>query len=255
MSSPTIVTVPCFSGAPWDLSTLGPLAQRPLRTMRLPDAGTDIESYADFVETQVAGLDEFVLVGDSFGAVVALAVAARRPAGLRALVLSGGFAADPVESKLVKAKMAAARFLPGALYRQATLRFHAAALASPYDGEGDVPLTRRDFRSLFLANTPWRSYVDRAKAAFSADYRERLGDIGVPTLILTPGHDVLIGEAAAAVMRNGIADATEVVLARTGHMFRFTHPGRYSQAIEEFLVGRLAGKAVGDMVPAEITAS
>jgi hypothetical protein len=56
-------------------------------------------------------------------------------------------------------------------------------------------------------------------------------------------------------MRNGIADATEVVLARTGHMFRFTHPGRYSQAIEEFLVGRLAGKAVGDMVPAEITAS
>lgn len=237
MSNPTIVTVPCFSGAPWELSTLGGLAHRPLRTMRLPEAGADIEAYADFVEDQVRGLDEFVLVGDSFGAVVALAVAVRRPVGLLALVLSGGFAASPVESKLVKAKMAAARFLPGALYRRVTLRFHAAALASPYDGEGDIPLTQDDFRSLFVANTPWRSYVSRAKAAFSADYRDCLEQVEVPTLILTPAHDVLIGEAAAAVMRAGLPDATEIVLDRTGHMFRFTHPARYSQAIEEFLGG------------------
>ena len=239
MSNPTIVTVPCFSGAAWELDTLGGLTQRPLRTMRLPEAGTDIEAYADFVEDQVRGLDDFVLVGDSFGAVVALAVAVRRPAGLTGLVLSGGFPADPVESKLVKIKMAGARFLPGALYRQLTLRFHAAALASPYDGEGDIPLTRGDFRALFVANTPWRSYVNRATAAFSADYRHRLGHVEVPTLILTPGHDVLIGEAAATVMLAGIPDATEVVLDRTGHMFRFTHPARYSRVIDEFLAGRV----------------
>lgn len=246
MSNPTIVTVPCFSGAPWELGTLRGLAQRPLRTMRLPEAGTDIEAYADFVEEQVRGLDEFVLVGDSFGAVVALAVAVRRPAGLTALVLSGGFAADPVESKLVKMKMAGSRFLPGALYRQLTLRFHAAALASPYDREGDIPLTRSDFRSLFVANTPWRSYVNRAEAAFSADYRARLGQVEIPTLILTPGHDVLIGETAAAVLRSGIPDAREVVLDRTGHMFRFTHPTRYSQAVEEFLADRVGGRPAQD---------
>lgn len=249
MRNPTIVTVPCFSGAPWDLSTLEGLSHRPLRTMRLPEGGTDIELYADFVEEQVRGLEEFVLVGDSFGAVVALAVAVRRLAGLQALVLSGGFAADPVESKLVKVKMAAARFLPGRLYRQLTLRFHADALASPYDGEGDVPMTRADFRSLFVANTPWRSYVNRAKAAFSADYRDRLGHVEVPTLILTPGHDVLIGETAAAIMRSGIPDATEVVLDRSGHMFRFTHPARYSQVIEEFLA-RCVGGWRGSDIPA-----
>lgn len=239
MTRPTVVTVPCFSGAPWDLSQMAGLADRPLRTMRLPDAGPDIETYADYVEHQTEDLDDFVLVGDSFGAVVALAVAVRRPTGLKGLVLSGGFAADPVDSKLVRAKMAAARFLPGPLYRQLTLRFHAAALASPYDGEGDVTLERRDFRSLFLANTPWRSYVSRARAAFSADYRTRLARIDVPTLILTPGHDVLIGEVAAAVMRDGIPDATEVVLERTGHMFRFTHPVRYSEAIGDFLSQRI----------------
>jgi pimeloyl-ACP methyl ester carboxylesterase len=239
MPGPTVVTIPCFSGAPWELSQMTALAERQLRTMRLPDVAPNIDAYADFVEEQVNDLEEFVLVGDSFGAVVALAVAVRRPEGLRGLVLSGGFAANPVDSSLVRAKMAAARFLPGPLYRQQTLRFHAAALASPYDREGDVPLQQSDFRSLFIANTPWRSYVSRAKAAFSADYRRQLSEINVPTLILTPGHDVLIGEAAAAVMRRGIPDATEVVLERAGHMFRFTHPARYSGAIADFLAERV----------------
>lgn len=235
MPAPTIVTVPCFSGAPWDLTTLQPLAHRPLRTMRLPEAHDDIETYVDFVETQCADLDEYVLVGDSFGAVIALAAATRRPNGLRGLVLSGGFAADPVDSPIVKAKIDAARFLPGALYRQFTLRFHAASLASPFDHEGQIPLGPREFRDLFVKNTPWQSYVGRATAAFSADYRDRLDRIDVPTLIITPEHDTLIGPDAAAVMLQGIPDAAEIVLPRTGHMFRFTHPVTYSAAIDGFL--------------------
>ena len=80
MTGPTLVTVPCFSGAPWRLEELTPLAGRPLRTMRLPENVDDIEAYADFVEAQVAELDDYVLVGDSFGAVVSLAVALRHPA-------------------------------------------------------------------------------------------------------------------------------------------------------------------------------
>src|SRR2546421_570952 len=195
MTGPTLVTVPCFSGAPWHLEELTPLAGRPLRTMRLPENVDDIEAYADFVEAQAADLDDYVLVGDSFGAVVSLAVAVRRPSGLRGLVLSGGFAADPVDSPWLRAKVGAARFRPGPLYRQVTLRFHAVSLASPHDRDGQVPLAKTDFRRLFVENTPWRSYVARAKAAFSADYRSRLGQITVPTLIITPSPDQLIGAA------------------------------------------------------------
>ena len=235
---PTIVTVPCFSGAPWDLDQLTPLADWPLRTMRLPDDVDDIEDYADYVAGQVADLDDFILVGDSFGAVVALAVAVRRPAGLRALVVSGGFAANPVTSRLGRAKIGAARFLPGPLYRHLTLRLHAASLASPYDAEGDQALTERGTADLFREHTPWRSYTARAKAAFSADYRSRLADIAAPTLILTPEHDTLIGEDAATILRRGIGDSIEHVLPRTGHMFRFTHPVTYARHIAEFLTAR-----------------
>ncbi len=239
MPAPTIVTIPCFSGAPWDLESLTPLADRPLRTMRLPETLDDIEAYADFVADQVADFDDYVLVGDSFGAVVALAVATRTPAGLRGLVLSGGFASNPVTSPVTKAKIAASRYLPGPLYRQLTLRFHAASLASPHDDEGQTPLSRSDFRRLFLENTPWASYVGRARAAFAADYRDQLSNVAVPTLVLTPSHDELIGEAASAQMVHGIPDAHEIVLDRTGHMFRFTHPHTYARAIEEFLAARI----------------
>ncbi len=237
--SPTIVTVPCFSGAPWDIDTLGPLAHRPLRTMRLPDGVDDIDSYADFVAEQVADLDEYVLVGDSFGAVVALALAVRQPHGLRALVISGGFAANPVTSRIGRAKIKAARWLPGPLYRQVVLRMHAAALASPYDTEAEKPLTAAGTRQLFVENTPWLSYVARGRAALNATYEDRLGLVSVPTLILTPEHDTLIGEEAATIMRTGLPDAVEHVLPRAGHMFRFTHPARYSSHIEEFLSARL----------------
>ncbi len=237
--NPTVITVPCFSGAPWDLPMLTRLSHRPLRTFRLPEGVDDMEGYADALAEQVAQLEEYVLVGDSFGAVAALGLAVRRPPGLRALVLSGGFAADPVTAPVARARVAAARLMPPALYRDVTLRFHAQALASPHDRDGQVPWTVADSRRLFLDNTPHASYRARSRAAFSADYRLLLPAVDVPTLILTPSHDRLIGPDAARVLREGIPDATEVVLPGTGHMFRFSHPRTYAAAVEDFLAARL----------------
>lgn len=39
-------------------------------------------------------------------------------------------------------------------------------------------------------------------------------------------------------MLGGIPDATETVLADTGHMFRFSHPITYPTAIRDFLATR-----------------
>ncbi|MBF6300840.1 alpha/beta hydrolase [Nocardia amamiensis] len=235
MTTSTLVFVPCFSGAPWELEQLTPLAGRPMRTMRLPEAVNDMETYADAVAAEVADLDAFVLVGDSFGANVALALAVRRPRGLQGLVLSGGFAANPISSPALKAAMRVMGKMRGPLYRQMALRAHAHNLASPHDGEGQIPWSESHSRQLFLENTPASSFGARAVAALNADYTSRLGQVSVPTLILTPSHDVLIGEEAATVLREGIPDAREVILDRTGHMFRFSHPRTYAETIENFL--------------------
>ncbi|MEO3890488.1 alpha/beta hydrolase [Nonomuraea sp. B5E05] len=236
-NEPTLVFIPCFSGAPWDLAQLTPLAHRPQRTFRLPEGVADMEAYADAAAAHVADLDDYVLVGDSFGANIALALAVRQPAGLRALVMSGGFAANPVSSPIWKSAMRVMGRLRGGPYRQLALRAHAHRLASPHDRAGQIPWSEADSRRLFLDNTPATSFGARVSAALTADYTGRLDRVRVPTLIITPSHDKLIGEQAARTLRTGIAGSREIVLDRTGHMFRFTHPETYARAVETFLTG------------------
>lgn len=243
---PTLVFVPCFSGAPWSAEQLAPYGDAPKRTLRLPEGVDDIERYADHVEAAIADLDDFVLVGDSFGANIALALATRRPRGLRALVLSGGFAANPVDSKSWKALMRVIGKARGPFYRQLTLRAHAHRLASPFDGEGQVPWSEARSRELFLANTPAASFGARVRAVLTADYVDVLGRVQIPTLLLTPSHDVLVGEDASTIMLAGIPDVREVVLPRTGHMFRFSHPATYAAAVQDFLAALpTAGQVAG----------
>lgn len=235
MTTPTLVTVPCFSGAPWDERQLAPLKTAyPVRTMRLPEELDDVERYADFLATQVEGLSDYVLVGDSYGAVISLTLALRQPTGLRALVLSGGFAANPLPAWKNSAGRAS-HYVRGSLYRNATQRYHAHSLTSKFDDDAEVPHTQNDYRQLFIENTPAGSYSARVASVISFDVRDQLAKVDVPTLLITPADDQLVGENAARELREGLPNAREVVLPSTGHMFRFTHPSLYGQTILEFL--------------------
>lgn len=230
----TIVTVPCFSGAPWDTRQLAPLAGRDVRTMRLPERLDSVEANADFLADQIADLDDCVLVGDSYGAVISLTLAVRQPRGLSGLVLSGGFAANPLPAWKGMAA-AASRFAGGPPYRQGTLRFHAYQLASKFDATAPIPHTQDDYRQLFVENTPRATYTARVTSVTRFDVRDRLDRVNVPTLLLSPEDDKLVGENAAKEMLAGIPDAREVILPRTGHMFRFTHPDQYGAVITHFV--------------------
>ncbi|MFS4507402.1 alpha/beta fold hydrolase [Clavibacter sp. Sh2141] len=233
-SPPALVGVPCFSGAPWDFAPLVALTAYPTSTLRLPDGAASVEEAADALEDAVADLPYYVLVGDSFGAVVSLALALRRPAGLAGLVLSGGFAADPTPAWKTRAASLAAH-LPRAAYEQGVLRFHAAQLASRFDASAPHPRTRRDYRELFRVHTPAAAYAARVGAVVGFDVRARLHRIEVPTLLITPEDDRLVGPEAAAALRAGLPHAREVVIPGTGHMLRFTHPERYAEEVDAFV--------------------
>lgn len=240
---PTLVMIPCFAGAPWDLTQLTHLGDWPMRTLRLPDDLNDIDAVADFVLENVHDLDTYVLVGDSYGAVISIALATRQPAALRGLVVSGGFARNPITSPVLKALAALAPYFPGPCYRSLTLRVHAANLRSAFDAEGEIPWSTRKTREFFLHETPHKAYVNRVHSIQRADYVARLPRISVPTLILTPEEDRLIGKDACQIMLAGIRGAEEVVMPRTGHMFRFSHPGAYSLEVRRFLERRILGGA------------
>jgi pimeloyl-ACP methyl ester carboxylesterase len=213
--------------------------------MRLPENLNDVERYADFVADQVKRLDSYVLAGDSFGAVIALTLATRNPKGLVGLVLSGGFAANPLPAwKGIAAT--ASRFAVGPLYRQGTLRFHAFQLASKFDATAPIPHTQNDYRRLFIENTPRRSYTARVTSVTHFNIRDRLNRVTVPTLLITPEDDKLVGAKAAKEMLAGLSDAREVVLASTGHMFRFTHPDLYGYTITDFIDHEIVAKEARD---------
>lgn len=234
-AEPTLVMIPCFAGVPWQLDQLTHLQGRSMRTLRLPDDVSDLEVLADFIADQVKDLESYVLVGDSYGAVSSIAVATRQPAGLKGLVLSGGFARSPITSPLLKMLSALAPFFPGPFYRQLTLWFHAAQLASSFDKEGEISWSTGKSRALFIRNTPHKAYINRIRSIRKTDYTPLLKKIEVPTLILTPEEDKLIGEEAAGVLLKGIRGSREVIMPRTGHMFRFSHPGAYSLEVRRFL--------------------
>ncbi len=233
-----LILVPCFSGAPWDTDAFPSWKDRLLITGQLPDAGA-MENYADLIASWAAELDEYVLIGDSFGASVALALAERQPAGLRALVMSGGFAKADV-SAVTRARLIAGKILGQAGY-PISVAFHVRSLGSRYDRPG----TDARLRELFLRHSDARTFIHRGEMVLSTDLRPGLAKVNVPTLILTPEDDRLIGPASAAEMRHGIPGAEEVVLPHTGHLLRFTHEREYAQAVDDFLSRRLAPHAAG----------
>jgi pimeloyl-ACP methyl ester carboxylesterase len=234
-TEPTLVMIPCFAGAPWQLDQLTCLQGRAMRTLRLPDDVYELETLADFIVDQLNDLDSYVLVGDSYGAVSSIAVATRQPKGLKGLAISGGFARSPITSPLLKTLAALAPFFPGPFYRQTTLRVHTAQLASSFDKEGEIPWSTEKSLAFFVNETPHNAYVNRMRSIEKADYTALLKKINVPTLILTPEEDKLIGKEAAGILLNGIKGSQEVIMPRTGHMFRFSHPGAYSLEIRKFL--------------------
>lgn len=173
-----LVLVPCFSGAPWDTNAFPQWKNRPLITRQLPNAKS-MEEYADIVEAWTKGIGDYVLVGDSFGASVALLLAQRQPAHLKALVMSGGFAKADV-TLYTRLRVLAGRIL-GQRWYPFTVKFHVRTLGSRFDPPGTVVRLHQ----LFLKHSDAKTFIKRGTLVLKADLRPGLDRINVPTLILT----------------------------------------------------------------------
>jgi len=149
-----LVLVPCFSVAARDISRLPQWRERQTVTGRLPNA-SGIDHCADIVAAWTRHLGEYALVGDWFGALVALALAQRQPKGLRALVLSGGFARAHV-GRWTRARMAVGRAL-GRFGYPLTVRLHVLGLGPPFDPPGTAALLRK----VSLEECDARTFFDR----------------------------------------------------------------------------------------------
>ena len=209
----------------WDAPGCGGSTQPP-STFTLAD-------YADALATFIGalGLDRPHLVGNSFGAALALELAARHPAIVASLVVNGGTAGW------------SGSFLPEVVAERLSKSLEAVDLPTEEIVSLWVPQ--------FVTSSAARSVVSELGAIISdvrpdgmrvmmrayaeADLRPELAGITAPTLLIWGEEDVRSPLPVAEDLRATIAESRLTVIPGAGHLTAFEAPERFNAEVRAFL--------------------
>ncbi|WP_314254098.1 proline iminopeptidase-family hydrolase [Streptomyces sp. DSM 40907] len=225
---------------------------------RLPDRGADFwtvelfEAELDNLLRELGVADDYVLLGQSWGGMLAARHAARRPAGLRGLIIAN----SPASYVLWRQEMEVLRAaLPPEV--DATLRRHEAAGTTDteeyylamrvfYDRHvcRIVPWPR-DYLASFMEavdnptvyatmNGPSEFYVNGTLKDWSVE--DVLPDIAVPTLLVSGRHD----EATPVTVQpyqDLIPDVRWEIFEESSHVPNLEEPEKFHAVLVEFLKG------------------
>ncbi len=214
----------------------------------LPDDGVSMSGYARIVDELMDRLDlgPACVVGNSMGGFVAAELAIRFPQRVERLVLvaaagmAGGYIGLPTELIAHPTGIAAGRVLFG--------------LGGVPDGLAQALATRRNGRRLalgFVVTHPRRLHpalvveilngTGKPAAARAAvelagyDFKDRVGDIACPTLIVWGDTDNLVPVSCADGYAEAIPDARKIIYADTGHLPMVERPARFNADLAAFL--------------------
>lgn len=252
-------------GQPGDGSDWAPLVARLEDTHRVlaPDrpgwGASDVPAMgfagnADWLEELLAGrvgAAPVLVVGHSFGGGVALELALRHPARVRALVLLGSVGHAGALSRLdrilarpvwgdaiVRTGTAAARRLLSTTRRALSRVDRAAGVVDRVDSismmrvlSGAEPLAPGAPRSFSVEQ---RALVDE-----TAGLQARLGAIEVPTLVVVGTRDLVVGVDASRALAGAIPGAELAVLPGAGHLLPLEVPRELAEMVRRY--DRIAG--------------
>jgi 3-oxoadipate enol-lactonase len=86
-----------------------------------------------------------------------------------------------------------------------------------------------------LVDTPRDEYAACCEALAHWDFRDRLGEIQAPTLVIAAAEDVATPPEHAEVLANGIPDAKLVVLPDAAHLANVEQPEAFSKLVADHL--------------------
>ncbi len=202
----------------------------------LPDLVHDLSEFLD----QLC-LERPIVMGVSLGGVTALQFAARYPHRLSAVIAQGvDVRCEPTLVRRVTGQVLANYPLPSdsPFLNQFFNLFFGGR-------QNDAALV--DFVTRQCWQTDQSVLTHRFRMAEQIDLGPELGRIQAPTLLLTGDRDLLVSAAGLHELREGIADARLVRLARAGHLAFITHAQEMADQTAAFARER---QLIDGLVPA-----
>ena len=199
-------------------------SERPTDAYSLDDFADDLAQLQDWLEIATPHV-----VGLSLGGMIAQAFALRYPGRARSLVLADTTAEYPTAGRAIMEERAALAEREG-----------MASVVEPTIGrwftEGFTashPAVVDRYRSLIRSNDP-HAYAASARAVASVAYRERLGEIDVPTLVVVGEHDARLRPASEALVA-AIPGAELALIDGGRHLFLWEVPEQVTPVVDAFL--------------------
>ncbi|HTJ99782.1 MAG TPA: alpha/beta fold hydrolase [Bordetella sp.] len=198
---------------------------------RTNGAAVDIDRYADDVAALLvdAKIGSAVVGGISLGGYVSLAIAQRHPHLLRGLLLANTRAGADTD-----AARAARHDLAESLRQQgsaAVAAFYGDKLYGPTMSES----ARQTIRAMLLRQHPQGMISALLGMAQRPDRSNFLGEINVPTLIVSGTADALIPSSESRFMHDRIHGSVFVDIPDAGHLSNMDKPDAFNRAVEQFM--------------------
>ena len=188
------------------------------------DRALDYEALDRLVEALLPRDEPYVLLGESFSGPIAIRIAARRPAGLRAVILVCTFA--------MLGSKRAPTFVRALISQLPFWKLPVSFGTSVLLGRWDSTAMRSKLRAAikFVAPVVWRT---RLRSVLEVDVTSQLRLIEVPLLYLRASEDRLVPIEAAKLVLNS-NPLVRLVTVKGPHGLLQTQPEPCARAIREF---------------------
>lgn len=178
------------------------------------------------------GIATCVIAAESMGAMVALEAVLREPQRFTGMVIVGGrYTGERTPGR--------DRLIAGC---QADFAATMDAFVNACVPEADADAERAWGRRI-VDRSNGVAAVELLTCVEGLDFTSRLGEIGIPTLVLHGRQDVIAPLAAAETLAARIPDATLVVAEDAGHVPTLTRPAWIAEQIDGFFAGGLTQEA------------
>jgi 3-oxoadipate enol-lactonase len=199
-----------------------------------PLTNVSIAALADALQDFVlqVGANRPILVGHSIGGMIVQQWLIKHPRGAAAVVLAQtspafGKADGDWQKQFIEARL-------GPLDRGETMSALAPMLVKGLVGDNPDPEGMEVARDC-MGSVPEASYRAMMLALLGFDQRKALGNIAVPTLVLSGSRDMNAPAPMMAKMATHIPSATYVELKGAGHLVNLEQPGTFEATLDQFL--------------------